>query len=198
MGDLLKPVRRGARPADRPGLLLDGGFGFAGLLAVGPVVLALELLDAAGGIDVLHLAGEERVAGRADFDGDILLGAAGDELVATAAGYGALGVLGMNPGFHGSSAERSPLGRWETTIVENPPEKEQGQKKGMEGRRDGEKKRRREKTSSGQLQTEDGQIVWLRVGVAKEFPRQPLNEFWDRQSAVPLRAGQQAFDSGRL
>jgi len=39
------------------------GLGLAGLLAVGPVVLALELLDAARGVDVLHLAGEERMAG---------------------------------------------------------------------------------------------------------------------------------------
>jgi len=42
----------------------------------------LELLDAAGRVDVLHLAGEERMARRADFDGDVLLRAASRELVA--------------------------------------------------------------------------------------------------------------------
>src|SRR5579872_3674822 len=72
-------------------------------LALVPVVLALELLDPAGGVHVLHLAGEERVAGRADFDGDVLLRAARDELVAAAAGHGRLDVLGMNPGFHGNA-----------------------------------------------------------------------------------------------
>src|SRR5262249_22428423 len=109
MGDLLKPVRRGARPADRPGLLLDGGFGFAGLLAVGPGVLALELLDAAGGIDVLHLAGEERMAGRADFDGDVLPGAARDEFVAATAGNGRFDVFGVNAAFHGGSLASAKL-----------------------------------------------------------------------------------------
>src|SRR5438270_5247759 len=64
---------------DGPGLL--GSFGLrsfgsdlARLLAVGPVVLALELLDAAGRVHELHLAGEEGVTRRADFDGDVLLG----------------------------------------------------------------------------------------------------------------------------
>src|SRR4051794_12118569 len=66
-------------------LRLGGG---VGLLAVAPVVLLLELLDAAGGVDELHLAGEERVARRADFDGNVLAGAARGELVAAAAGDG--------------------------------------------------------------------------------------------------------------
>ena len=35
--------------------------------AFGPVVFLLELLDPAGGIDVFHLAGEERVRGGRDF-----------------------------------------------------------------------------------------------------------------------------------
>src|SRR4051812_3615895 len=79
-----KKPASGARPL--AGLefasLLRGGLGF---LALVPVVLLLELLDAAGGVDVLHLAGEERVTGRADFDGDVLASAASHELVAAAA-----------------------------------------------------------------------------------------------------------------
>src|ERR1700756_379259 len=72
------------------------------LLALVPVVLALELLDAAGGVHVLHLAGEEGVAGRADFDGDVLLRAARGEAVAAAADDRRLDVFGMNAGLHGS------------------------------------------------------------------------------------------------
>src|SRR5207245_2166394 len=91
-----------------------GGSGFAGLLALVPVVLLLELLNAAGGINELHLAGEEGVAGRADFDGDVLLGAARLELVAAAAGDGRVFVFGVNAGLHGTISvflwERSILG----------------------------------------------------------------------------------------
>src|SRR5580700_8869452 len=57
------------------GGLSAGGFGFAG---VGFVEFAAEALDAAGGVDQLLLAGEERVAGGADFDDDVaLVGGAG-------------------------------------------------------------------------------------------------------------------------
>src|SRR5579884_1403072 len=80
--------------------LLGRGLGLAGLLAVGPVVLALELLDAARGVDVLHLAGEERVAGRANFHRDVLPGAARRELVAAAADHGGLDVFRMNAFLH--------------------------------------------------------------------------------------------------
>src|SRR5262249_24068198 len=85
-----------ARPRARPDRrCLFGGLGrlLLDLLAVAPVVPALELLDPAGGVHVLHLAGEERVAGRADLDGDVLSRAAGDELVAATAGHGRLFVL---------------------------------------------------------------------------------------------------------
>src|SRR5262249_10350064 len=71
------------------------------LAAVGPVVLALELLDAAGRVHVLHLAGEERVTGRADLDRDVLLRAARLELVAAAAGDGGFFVLRVDAVFHG-------------------------------------------------------------------------------------------------
>src|SRR5437764_1864868 len=77
-------------------------FGLLLLLALVPVVLLLELLDAAGGVHELHLTGEERVARRADFDGDVLLGAARGELVAAPAGDGRFHVLGVNAFFHGS------------------------------------------------------------------------------------------------
>ena len=73
---------------------------FDGFLTAGPVVLLLEFLDAAGGVDELHLAGEERMARRADFDRDILLGAARLKLVAAPAGDGALFVFGVNAFLH--------------------------------------------------------------------------------------------------
>src|SRR5262249_28302760 len=79
---------------------LGGLLGLAALLALVPVVLALALLHPAGGVDELHLAGEERVAGRADLDRDVLARAAGDELVAAAARHGRLFVLGVNAFLH--------------------------------------------------------------------------------------------------
>src|SRR6185437_12821259 len=92
------------RVPDRPELFGSvvggGGSGFGCLLAFVPVVFALELLDAAGRIQILHLAGEERMAGRADFDRDVFLGAAGDELVAAATGHGGFGVFGMDTRLH--------------------------------------------------------------------------------------------------
>src|SRR5688572_12794821 len=47
--------------------------------------LVLELLDPAGGVDVLELAGEERVAGRANIHAQLSFGAAGGELISAAA-----------------------------------------------------------------------------------------------------------------
>src|SRR5262249_36295949 len=75
------------------------------LLAVVGVLL-LEALDPAGGVHELHLAGEERVAGRADLDRDRLLGAAGGELVAAAAGHCRLDVLRVDALFHGTTPGR--------------------------------------------------------------------------------------------
>src|SRR3974390_918181 len=75
--------------------------GLLGLLALVPVVLLLELLDAARRVHVLHLAGEERMARRADFDGDILLGAARLEFVAATALDGRFFILGMDVFLHG-------------------------------------------------------------------------------------------------
>jgi hypothetical protein len=90
-----------------------GRFGFAGLLAIRPVVLALEFLDAARRIDELHLAGEERMARRANFGVDVLLGAARGELVATTAGDGGFFVFRVDVFFHGFA-----LG-WEGTLVDD-------------------------------------------------------------------------------
>src|SRR5262245_38444923 len=73
---------------------------FAGLLALVPVVLALELFDPAGGVDVFHLAGEKGMTSRANLDRDVLFRAAGDELVAAAASYGGFDVFRMNAGLH--------------------------------------------------------------------------------------------------
>src|SRR5262249_48770858 len=90
----------GTQAAAAGTLLRLGGLGL-GLLAVAPVVLLLEPLHPAGGVHELHLAGEERVTGRADLDGDVLARAAGGELVATAAGHSGLDVFGVDVGFHG-------------------------------------------------------------------------------------------------
>src|SRR6059058_2892396 len=55
--------------------LLLGGGGLFALLALVPAVFPLELLHAARRVDELHLAREERMARRADFDVDVFLGA---------------------------------------------------------------------------------------------------------------------------
>src|SRR4051812_20017849 len=68
----------------------SGGRRAGFLEAVGAAELLAEPLDAAGGVDELLLAGEERVAGRADVDVQFRLGAAGDERVAA----GAMNVTG--------------------------------------------------------------------------------------------------------
>ena len=66
------------------------GFGRGG-------VLATEALDASGGINQLLLAGEERVAGGADFEDDVsLVGGAGLEVVAAGAADVCLLVLGVD------------------------------------------------------------------------------------------------------
>src|SRR5262245_40339278 len=80
LGSFPQPGEKGVSPRQRGsdrrlllgGGLLGGGSLLALALALVPVVLLLELLDAAGGIDELHLAREERVAGGADFDRDVL------------------------------------------------------------------------------------------------------------------------------
>ena len=98
MGGVLLPVESSFE------LLGGGRFGGRrgfGFLAAGPVVLLLELFDAARRVDELHLAGEERMARGADFDRNILLGAARHEAVAAAADDFALFVFRMDAFFHG-------------------------------------------------------------------------------------------------
>src|SRR3954469_18897203 len=74
-----------------------------GLLeAVGPAELLAEPLHAAGGVDELLLAGEERVAIAANVDRQLLLRAAGLKRVAACAVNGADLVLGVNLLFHGN------------------------------------------------------------------------------------------------
>src|SRR5262245_2989470 len=94
----------------RKSVQLLGRLGLAGLLAVGPVVLFLELLDTSGRVHELHFAREERVTGRADFDVDCLARAARGEFVAATAGHGCLNVFRMNAVFHGLTPPR-PDGR---------------------------------------------------------------------------------------
>jgi hypothetical protein len=82
-------------------LRLLRGFCLAG---VGVGKLAAEALDAACGIDQLLLAGEERVAGGADFEDDIaLVRGAGLKVIAAGALDGDGVVLRVNSFFwHGS------------------------------------------------------------------------------------------------
>jgi hypothetical protein len=82
-------------------LLLCGGFGGFDL-GGGVGVLFGEAFDAAGGVNQLLFAGEERMAIGADFDVELLAfdGRASLEIVAAGAvnGYGV--IVGVNTGFH--------------------------------------------------------------------------------------------------
>ena len=85
-------------------LLLGLGLLGVGLLAEAGVAgageLALELLDAAGRVDELQLAGIEGMAGAADIELQLLAGAARGKAVAATAGNLGLVVSGMDVGFH--------------------------------------------------------------------------------------------------
>src|SRR5262245_11188257 len=75
-----------------------------GLLeAVGPAELLAEAFDSPGRVHELLLAGEERMALRANIDVDFGRRAAGGEGIAAGAVDGAGLVLGMNLGFHDNS-----------------------------------------------------------------------------------------------
>ena len=78
-------------------LFLRGG-GF--LEAVGSAELLGELVHAPGGIDELLLAGEKRMAVRADVDVNLGACATGHKRIAAGAVNGAGLVTGMNLGFH--------------------------------------------------------------------------------------------------
>jgi hypothetical protein len=100
--DAAQPVNNSPPRTAQNELLLDRrGSGF--LEAVGSAELLAESLDATGGVDELLLAGEKRMAGRANIDIDLRLGAAGDEFISTGALYRALDVAGMDFFFHGRS-----------------------------------------------------------------------------------------------
>lgn len=73
--------------------------------------LALEALDATGGVDNLGFAGEEGVAVGADFEDDVaLVGGAGLEVVAARAAHGGVFVLRMDASLrHGKSRFRNGL-----------------------------------------------------------------------------------------
>ena len=80
------------------------GSGNLFLFAFGLRVLAAEALDAARGVEYLLLAGEERVAGRADFDADIaLMGRPGQKGITACAMHTRLMVIGVNSCFHNGS-----------------------------------------------------------------------------------------------
>src|SRR6476620_8012639 len=81
------------------------------LLARVPLAVArLEARDAAAGVEDLLLARVERVASRADLDGDgpARLGAAGGEVVAATAGDLRFYVCGVNAFAHGDSSRCGP------------------------------------------------------------------------------------------
>jgi hypothetical protein len=63
-------------------------------------VFFLEPFDAAGGVDQFLLAGEKRVAGRADFQADLFPGGTGLEPVSAGAADGYLVILRMNLALH--------------------------------------------------------------------------------------------------
>ena len=75
----------------------DGRF----LETVGSAELLAEAFHAPGGIDELLFAGEERVAIRADIDGDLRKRAAGFERVSAGAVNGAELIFRMRFGLHG-------------------------------------------------------------------------------------------------
>src|SRR6266550_6448585 len=63
-------------------------------------VLLLEAIDAAGRVDQLLLAGEERMALRADLDAQLFLGGVGGPGLAAGAMHLDLVILGMDLCFH--------------------------------------------------------------------------------------------------
>ncbi len=81
-----------------------GGGGFGG----GVGVLLGEALDAAGGVNEFLLAGEERVAIRADFNAQHVAfdGRARLERMAAGAVHRDRVIIGVNTGFHGAAFRR--------------------------------------------------------------------------------------------
>jgi hypothetical protein len=88
-------------------VLLLGGAGYCGSVGV----FLGEALDAAGGVNQFLLAGEERVAIRADFDTQHIAfdGRARGEGISAGAmdGYGV--IVGVDTGFHGDAPLSRPV-----------------------------------------------------------------------------------------
>jgi len=92
--------------------LLLGGFDLCGFdFGSGVGVLFGETLDAAGGVNQLLLAGEERVAASADVDVQLvaLYSRASGEIVAAGAMHRDGVIVGMNTGFHLGSILSRPV-----------------------------------------------------------------------------------------
>jgi hypothetical protein len=99
--------KRASATADAPinakDELLLGGAGFCGFDLCGGIgILFREAFDAAGGVNELLLAGEERMAIGADFDIQLVAldGRTGGEIVAAGAVHRDGVIVGMNTGFH--------------------------------------------------------------------------------------------------
>ena len=107
-GELCSPASAGnglvfARPAKIFKTAKGSPFGepFAAIASIElQTVLLVELINAAAGVNELLLAGVEGVALGADFNGDVLLGAAGFDDLAASAADGGLFVVGMDSGLH--------------------------------------------------------------------------------------------------
>ena len=85
-----------AKPLKKGDLLLPRGGRHVG-------VLAAEALDASGGVQKLLLAGEEGVAGGADFHVDIApVCGPGCECITAGAMHANFVIIGMDSGFHNS------------------------------------------------------------------------------------------------
>jgi hypothetical protein len=85
-------------------LAFGGGFGLLfGVLEVVAAEFFLESFDAAGGVNVTLLTGEEWVAIGANLDDDLGFGGPGLERVSATAGHLAVDVIGMDAFFHGQS-----------------------------------------------------------------------------------------------
>ncbi len=82
------------------------------------LVLLFEAVDASGGVHQLLLAGEEGVAGRADFHADIaLVRGPGFEAVPAGAGDVHFVICGMNTGLH---FLRGPFGNYSIPDTATP------------------------------------------------------------------------------
>ncbi len=109
-------ARRRSSAALSDGLFLFGFGGVANLL-----ILLLETVDAAFGVDQLLFAGEKRVATGANFNADVaFVGRAGAELVSASAGHVHFFVGRVDTRFHGEALKLS-LGIF---ILAQSPDKE--------------------------------------------------------------------------